>query len=287
MNLERVAAAAFLSELTKIANDTSDDGTKTAAMSLLNEMTLDEVAGFLKEAGLMAGLYQAGAGALKGGLSVASGAARGAVGAIKGVGQGIAGRVQQAGASALNAVKAAPGNLGNRLSSLGARMETAGAAKGTQLAQGGIAAGQAARGRLAGPGGTALQDISTSLKANKPAPAPSMGSALDRLDGMQGGAQTAPAGKLAPPAAAQGTPAPLRVPSAAPAPPAMPAGLGQGASQPPPSGVRLTAPASGGLPNAADYMADNPDAGSMSTPATRTDNAGRVLRPAAARYGAR
>jgi len=211
MNLERVAAESFLAELVKIANDTADDGVKTAAMTLHGEMAVEQVEFLIKEAGLMSGLFLAGQGALKGGLNVARGAGRGAMGAAKGVGQGIVGKARSMGRS----VAAAPGNLGQRLSNFGARLETAGAAKGTQLAQRGVAAGEQARNRISGQGGGALNDIANFQKANRPTPTAG-GSALDRLSKAHGpeGARSS----ISPPAAVPGAVAPARVPQNSDAP---------------------------------------------------------------------
>ena len=126
MDLEYVAAQAFLNELVKIANDTEDEGTKTAAMTLHREMTVEEVVSVIKEAGIIGGLGRAVGGLASRGASVVGGAVSGA-----------ANRIHSAGSSALAAIKAAPGNASRsidaRLSAFGAAQKDKGALQGDAI----------------------------------------------------------------------------------------------------------------------------------------------------------
>lgn len=219
MNLDRIAAEAFLEELHKIAAAGVDEGTKTAAMTMLDNMDVELVEQFLKEAGL--GGLIAGVGRGIGGL--ASGAARGAGAMAAGVGRGVAGAARNAVGNAVqgvqnmgqsikgslqaagSAAKAAPGAIGQRMTAMGQGVQNKLTAMGNNMAAAGANKGQAIQGRLAGPGAAnPMKDIQTFQRANAGAAAPTGADsrqALSKIDDIQnGGAPKVPmmgAGQLA------------------------------------------------------------------------------------------
>lgn len=217
MNLDRIAAEAFLEELHKIAAAGVDEGTKTAAMTMLDNMDVELVEQFLKEAGLgglIAGVGRGigglASGAARGAGSMIAGAGRGvanaATGAVTGAGQAIRGGLQRAGTgikgslqSAGQAIAAAPGRLGQGLTNMGQRAEQGLAGMGQRLQAAGQAKGQALSGVGQGPmkpasGGAALRDIAMHQQANA-APAAAAPGGLKALQKMQG---TENAPKVAP-----------------------------------------------------------------------------------------
>lgn len=182
MNLERVAAEAFIEELQKLASE-GEEGEKTAAAGLLDAMDLDQVEEFLKQAGfgdmmggIGRGLVGLGKGAVQGAGSLAAGAGRGLLGAARNAGASVAG----AGTGVMNSIKAIPGRIGQGMTNLGQRAEQ----KLTGMGQSMAGAGAARGARLAGPGQAALQDISSFQKANAGPAAANPTPALNKLDKM-------------------------------------------------------------------------------------------------------
>ena len=234
MDLEYVAAQAFLNELVKIANDTEDSGTKTAAMTLYGEMTVEEVASVIKEAGIIGGLTSAGAGLIRGGGRMLGGAVSSGLSQAGGLAKGVAGRIHQAGSNAVNAVSgavsragqavaAAPANFENRMKSFGQRMEATGTARGQAMSQAGAQKGEAIRQRVMnGPPPTPVpaiqparpgQVMSPAAAAPAAAPAvPELGSAP--VGNVQSPFQDVGASQAPPPQEAfGGTPGPGGMPS--------------------------------------------------------------------------
>jgi len=147
--LERTAAIAFRDELLKIAADgaaNDNDLDKTAAIELFNNMSIEHVEQFLKEAGFFEGLKGMVGGAAKGLGSMGMGALRGGGNVIKGVAGGMKDMAMNAG----RAIKAAPGNIGQSMANLGQRMQQGGARIGQGWADSGRSTGMAARARMAG-----------------------------------------------------------------------------------------------------------------------------------------
>lgn len=214
MNLELVAAHAFIGELNKIANSNADPGVKEAAASLISEMSPEDVESFLKEAGFGAmlggvakGLGGLASGAARGAGSVIAGGAKGLVGAAgnaaTSVGRGIAnaasgaanavkGTVQRAG----SAVAAAPGAIGQKMTNMGQAAQSRLTSMGNSMANAGQAKGQALQARLAGPQLPAPNPIAKPVGAvASPGAAAAGTSALDALDAVHG-ATAAPQPRL-------------------------------------------------------------------------------------------
>ena len=188
MDFERVMAEAFLHELVKIANDTDDDGTKTAAMTLHGEMTVEEVEFFLKEAGIMSSLAN-------------SAFVRGGAGALGGIASRGASRVRGAASGLLDRAAAAPANIGKRMEAWG----TAQKAKG-------VAEGAGARQRWAGGAQPRYKAEADPFKSTPQAP-----------DLQPVGSSQAPKGTVQPPSGAPSFNAELGAPRGSAQAPAAPA----------------------------------------------------------------
>jgi hypothetical protein len=180
-DFEKTAADAFLEELAIIARDSTDDGTKTAAAGLYEQLNKGNVVDFLKQAGfgtmlggVAKGVGALGMGALRGAGSAIGGTVRGVGGAIGNAASSAGNAVRGAATSAIGSLKAAPGALGAKMDSLGQRAQAGMTGLGQRLQAAGEARGQAIQGRLAGPSAPAAPAASSANVQSGPYKPPMM-----------------------------------------------------------------------------------------------------------------